>query len=52
MGQLDKIEKELEALLKRSIKTTIRPQKFINKLTGEIATTIPLLSMGDWEKYD
>jgi hypothetical protein len=50
---IDKLEKELEALIKEQTIVTSKPrsQKFVNKHTGEIATVISLMEISDWEKY-
>ena len=48
----DSIMAELEALLRKSIKTTIKPKQFRHKVTGEIVTQISLMEINQYEEVE
>ena len=44
------LKKEVTDMLNKSVRTEIKPVQFRNKRTGAIATQIPILDMGNWER--
>ena len=52
MDKVKEVEKKIRALIQKSITHEISAVKYRNKRTGEIATQIPIMEMGDWERAD
>ena len=46
------LNKEIRKMIGKSITHEITSVKYRHKKTGEIATQIPMMSMGDWERAD
>ena len=46
------VEKEVNALLRKSITHKINSVQYRNKKTGALATQIPIMELGDWERAE
>ena len=48
--KVKEVEKKIRALMQKSITHEIKSVQYRNKKTGQVATQIPIMEMGDWER--
>ena len=46
------MNREVRKLLRKSVTHTISSVQYRNKKTGALATQIPMMEMGDWERAE
>ena len=48
--KVKEVERKIKALMEKSITHEIKSVQYRHKKTGQVATQIPMMEIGDWER--